>query len=174
MMETEFQPKVFVSTYAAYNDGRGLEGKWFDLEGFSDKAEFIEAAEAFVSEADPELMFADYEAIPNGMIGECWIKPEVWDWLKLDDAERAIVTTYRAGVDENASIETALEAYAGTYDSELDWAYEYVDNTGLLSDVSEFVSQYFNYEAFARDARLGGNMLFVSNNASTLDVFYNT
>ena len=146
--------KVFVTTYGKYNAGYGLTGNWFDLEGFSDKAEFIEVAEKFVNEADPELMFTDWEGIPSGMIGESWIAPELWDWLALDDADRAIVEAYRNNVDEAGTIETALEAYAGKYEREIDWAYEYVDDVGLLSGAPEFLANYFDYDAFLRDAKM--------------------
>jgi len=162
--------KVFVTTYGKYNAGYGLTGNWFDLEGFNDKAEFIEAAEKFVNEADPELMFTDWEGIPSGMIGECWIAPELWDWLALDDADKAIVEAYRNNVDEAGTIETALEAYGGEFASEADWAEDFMDGTGVITN--DFVRRYFDYATYARDARLGGDVAFVRGSDGDVIAFY--
>jgi antirestriction protein len=162
--------KVFVTTYGKYNAGYGLTGKWFDLEDFNDKADFIEAAEKFVNEADPELMFTDCGGIPSGMIGESWIAPELWDWLALENYERKIVTLYRDNVDEAGTIETALEAYGGEFTDERDWAADYIDNAGLITD--DFVRRYFDYAAYARDARLGGDVTFAPGSDGYVKAFY--
>ncbi|HFV4161900.1 TPA: antirestriction protein ArdA, partial [Escherichia coli] len=37
------------------------------------------------------------------------------------------------------------------YDSELEFAAQYVDECGFLSEVPDTVARYFDYEAFARD-----------------------
>lgn len=39
-----------------------------------------------------------------------------------------------------------------------DYAYQYVDDAGLLDGLNETVARYFDYEAFARDLRLGGDV----------------
>ena len=139
----ENAPRIYVSSYAKYSAG-SLAGAWLDLSDYADKDDFIAAAEALVKEPDPELMFSDWESIPDGMVGESWINPEVWEWVALDDNER---------------IENALEAYSGEYEREIDWAYEYVDGAGLLSDAPEFLANYFDYDAFLRDAKM--DMSFV-------------
>lgn len=164
--------KVFVTTYGKYNAGYGLTGKWFDLEDFNDKAEFIEAAEKFVNEADPELMFTDWEGIPSGMIGECWIEEAVWEWIELDDADKAIVEAYRDNVDEAGEVNTALEAYGGEFASEADWAEDFMDGTGVITN--DFVRRYFDYAAYARDARLGGLVTFVRGSDGYVKAFYPT
>lgn len=71
--------RVYVGTYAKYNAG-SLEGKWLSLEDYANKAEFIAACRKLhKDEADPELMFQDWEGIPSWMIGESHIDAEVWD-----------------------------------------------------------------------------------------------
>ncbi len=47
--------------------------------------------------------------------------------------------------------ETIRDAYAGHFDSEEDYAREYIDSTGMLSDAPDFLERYFDYEAFASD-----------------------
>jgi antirestriction protein len=53
--------------------------------------------------------------------------------------------------DEDADIDEANDAFYGQYDSILDLAYEYVESTGMLANVDETISRYFDYERFAHD-----------------------
>ena len=154
-------PRIYVGTYAKYNNG-SIEGKWLDLEDYTDKESFYEAcAELHNDESDPEYMFQDHEGIPEGMVSESHIDEKVWEWLQLDDDDRELLMVYQEHIREDADIEEARDAYDGQYDSEQDWAYEYVESTGMLSECPEHLRNYFDYESFARDARLGGDMCFI-------------
>lgn len=154
--------KVYVGTYCKYNNG-SIQGDWLDLEDYDDKEDFIKAClELHSDEDDPELMFQDWEEIPSRYITESSIDEDLWEWLKLSEDERAIVTTYFEEVDESASPEHALEAYDGEHDSEEDWALSYWDESGMLSAVPKFARGYIDYKSFANDARLGGDMVFVN------------
>lgn len=153
--------KVYVGTYRKYNNG-SIQGDWLDLEDYDNKAEFYEAClELHSDEEDPELMFQDWEEIPRRYITESSIEEDLWDWLKLSPQEREIASTYLEEVDHSADLEVALEAFDGEHDSEVDWAADFWDQTGMLNQVPEFAQSYIDYEAFARDARLGGDMTFV-------------
>jgi antirestriction protein len=153
--------KVYVGTYRKYNEG-SLAGDWLDLTDYSSKKDFIEAClELHDDEKDPELMFQDWEDIPADFIGESSIDEKVWEWLELSEDDRETVAMYREDVNFNAPIEEALECYQGEFDSEEDWAVDYWEQTGMLSEVPEQVQSYIDYEKFARDAQLGGDMTFV-------------
>ena len=106
-------------------------------------------------------MFQDWEDIPNRYITESSIEEDLWDWLKLSPHEREIASTYLEEVDHSADLEVALEAFDGEHDSEVDWAMDFWDQTGMLNEVPEFAKNYIDYEQFARDARLGGDINFV-------------
>ncbi len=94
MNATTIRAAVYVGTYAKYNNG-SIDGAWLDLEDYSDKDTFIAACqELHKDEADPELMFQDWEGIPNGMISESHIDSEVFAWLDLDDDDREILAAY--------------------------------------------------------------------------------
>ena len=49
------------------------------------------------------------------------------------------------------SPQDCVDAYAGQYDSEVDYVQQYVDDTGMLDGVPETFRAYFDYDAFARD-----------------------
>ena len=73
------------------------------------------------------------------------------------------VTAFAAFLDyEGMDIEEAAEAfseqYAGTYGSLEAWAEEFADDTGMLSEVPEALRRYFDFEAWARDAELNGEI----------------
>lgn len=53
------------------------------------------------------------------------------------------------------------KVYVGTYDNEIDWAYEYIDDTGMLDSMPENLRNYFDYAAFLRDCSMGGDINFV-------------
>lgn len=154
------EPAIYVGTYAKYNEGN-LHGAWLKLEDYPDHDAFYEAArELHSDESDPELMFQDWQCIPSHYIGESHLDAKAWDWLELDEDDREIVHLYQAEVgygDDEPS--TALEAYAGTYNSEEDWAAEQVDD--LLTSAPDILKNYFDYEAYARDCRLNGDITFV-------------
>ena len=138
-----------------------------------DKDAFLEACtELHSDENDPELMFQDWEEIPSRYITESSIEEDLWDWLKLSPQEREIASTYLEEVDQSADLEVALEAFDGEHDSEVDWAADFWDQTGMVNQLPEFAQNYIDYESYARDCRLGGDITFV-HKAGTVKAFRN-
>lgn len=78
---------------------------------------------------------------------------------QLDDRE--IIDLYQRKVDYDSATAVALESYAGAYKSEADWAADFMEETGMLAEVPEHLRNYIDFAAYARDARLGGDMVFV-------------
>ena len=150
--------RVYVGTYAKYNNGN-LFGKWLDLEDYSDKEGFLEeCGELHSDEEDPELMFQDWEGIPSDMIGESWIAPEVWELMDAfnnhdEDAVRAYLKCFGEW-DEN----DFNDRYRGEFLSWEDMAEEWLEETGELEQIPEHLRYYFDYEKYARDLRIGGDL----------------
>ena len=66
------EARIYVGTYAKYNEG-SLRGKWIDLSECYDQDEFMEVChELHQDEEEPELMFQDWENIPEELIDEGW------------------------------------------------------------------------------------------------------
>jgi antirestriction protein len=153
---TSTPPRVYVGTYGAYNSG-SLKGQWLDLGDYSDAEEFNEACKALhSSEDDPEFMFQDWEGIPEGMISESSLDDDIWEWLRLDDHDKQLLSVYREYVDRTGTLETAQEAYSGTYTSPKDWAEDYLEGSGILSEVPQALRGYFDFAAYARRAGFEG------------------
>ncbi|WEK21326.1 MAG: antirestriction protein ArdA [Candidatus Pedobacter colombiensis] len=157
------EARIYVGTYAKYNDG-SIEGDWLDLDRFSNIEEFYEACEELhADEEDPEYMFQDYENIPEGLINESWFSSnffEVRDGLdQLEEKElEPFFIWFNNGHynldsdDIDDLISSFKDEYQGQYDSDEDFAREFVD---LRDDLSDFARTYFDYEAYARDLFCG-------------------
>jgi antirestriction protein len=65
------------------------------------------------------------------------------------------------------------EAYRGRFDSLEAYADDYVEQTGMLSGVPETVKNYFDYEAFARDLQMGGDIWTAEASEGGIHVFDN-
>src|SRR5262245_28452984 len=164
--------RIYVGTYAKYNNG-SIAGKWLDLEDYSDKEAFLGACkELHKDEADPELMFQDFEGFPRSYYHESHIPDALFDWLELDEDDRELLAVYQDNIDSDATIETAKDLFWGKFNSEEDWAHEYLDSSGLLESIPENLRYYFDYEAYARDARLNGDITFVRHDGDVW-VFHN-
>ncbi|ECD6247341.1 DUF1472 domain-containing protein [Salmonella enterica subsp. enterica serovar Montevideo] len=145
-------PAVYVGTWHKYNCG-SIAGRWFNLTTFDDERDFFAACRALhQDEADPELMFQDYEGFPGNMASECHIN---WAWVEgfRRARDEGCEEAYRLWVDDTGEtdFDTFRDAWWGEADSEEAFAVEFASDTGLLADVPETVALYFDYEAYARD-----------------------
>jgi antirestriction protein len=156
------EPRVYVGTYAKYNDGN-LAGDWLTLSDYTDRDNFMVAARAIhADEADPELMFQDSVGFPEAYYSESEIHADLWDWINLDDDYRELVAVYNDYQGDGPhDVDVILEAFDGKHDSKTAWAEAFLDDTGMLRALPEWARRYFDYEAYARDAELGGDMVFV-------------
>jgi antirestriction protein len=164
--------RVYVGTYAKYNSG-SIEGKWLYLEDYADRDAFLAAcAELHKDESDPELMFQDFEGFPKSYYSESNVPAELWDWLELDENDRELLDVYQEHVDQSGTIEQAQENFAGTFSNESDWAASILDDTGALQEIPENLRYYFDYDAYARDARMNGDVVFAHHDGDVW-VFWN-
>jgi antirestriction protein len=147
--------KIYVGTYQKYNNG-SLFGKWLDLEDYVDLDDFFEACqELHKDEDDPELMFQDFEDIPDALIDESWITEDIFDYINFDGDRDALDAFMTLG--HYSSLADYLDAFEDAFMGTLDgsgsdncnlayWAEE----NGMI-DIPENMQCYFDYEAFGRD-----------------------
>lgn len=149
--------RIYVGTYGKYNNG-SIAGAWMDVEDYASKEEFYAACQELHSdEDDAELMFQDWEGIPACLIRESWVHDGLFELAALDEDTSNLVLAYIDDIGLSDAdtihdvIERAQDACYGRFDSDLDFAYEYIDDTGMLANVPDNIRCYFNYGAFARD-----------------------
>ena len=147
---------IFVSTYAKYNAG-SLFGARLDPEDYACLQDFMEAcAELHADEADPEYMNQDFEGVPAAFISESHIDPELWNYLacSADEGAKEAYMECFGDWDEYQF----YDSYRGQFDSWAKMAEELLESTGELGAIPENLRYYFDYDAYARDMRLGGDM----------------
>lgn len=143
-------PALYVGTYQKYNEG-SIAGEWVDLSQH-DKESFYEyCKELHKDEDDPELMFQDFQNFPKAYYGESGCDDQLWEWLDLDSRDQEIVAAYVDYFGVPDDINTPTECYAGEFDSDVDFAWDYSDSTGMLDSIPENLKGYFDMESFARD-----------------------
>ena len=156
--------QVYVGTYAKYNAG-SIAGAWINLEDHTADS-FAEAcAKLHKDESDPELMFQDFEGFPRAMYCESSVSDALWAWIELDEDDRELLEVYQDNICAEGDIDDARDAFHGVHDSPEDYAQDYIESTGMLSDVPASIAQYFDYEAFARDMSFDG-VTFARHNGS--------
>lgn len=155
-MTTTSTPKIYVGTYAKYNNGN-LFGKWLDLADYSSAEEFYNASKELHSdEDDPELMFQDWENDPGNFISESSINIGVWEYLNnINGMSEDEIIAYGEYISEMGNdpsdIEDFKESWNGKWDSEISFAENLVDDCYDLEKTMGNLSSYFDYEKFARD-----------------------
>lgn len=145
-------PRIYVGTYAKYNDG-SIDGEWVDLTDFDDYDGFVKhCREIHRDEEVPEFMIQDYEGFPRKWYHEAGLPTEeefykIIELYELDDSEKDAYAAYLELDFSDDSIEAFREHYYGTYDGDYDLGMDFVDRIGMPDNPE----QYFDYDRFGRD-----------------------
>lgn len=151
-------PALYCGTYGKYNSGN-LRGMWVDLSTFNDYEDFINFCKAIhADESDPELMYQDYENMPDSLYHESMGKEgfeniEKYCELRDDYCVEAVDDFLEFYSPED--FDNMHDAYVGVYDSEEDFARELVNECYDLENMMGNLACYFDYEALARDLFMG-------------------
>lgn len=171
--EQQTSPRIYVACLAAYNGGQ-LHGEWIDA---NQEAREIQASITSMLERSPEpcaeeWAVHDYEGFGSISISEWPDIERVSTLAKLIVAHAEPFSIWYENQDaSNFEIseleETFLEQWQGTYESETDFAYKLLEESGQLSELPTWVQNYFDYESYARDLRLSGDFSFSRHNCQT-------
>ena len=152
----EGHPSIYVGTYGKYNNG-SLQGEWVDLTNFDNRDEFYAYCNKLHGdepEGQRELMFQDYEYIPEIFIGESWIDGRFWDFMK-DDSQpydvKFAVADYVSDVDEYFKQIENISVFPDC-NNMTDVAYDSVKEFGLPQNAD----YYFDYEQYGREMSWDG------------------
>lgn len=163
-------PSIYVGTYAKYNNG-SIEGKWLTLSNYADRDVFLNACrELHADEADPELMFQDFEGFPRAWYSESSAPGDIlWEWLDLDDDERLAFGAYVDNIGDNATIENFRDAWQGQWDNGADFAQHIAEECGEIpKDLSAWIiidweaswERNLSFDYFQSDDAEGNNHIF--------------
>jgi len=147
-------PSAWIGCLGCYNAGR-LIGKWIpglecgDLHaaGLTDSAGRCNrcGADEFLA-LDHENFLGLLDGEPNPQ--ECLDAAQKLE--EIEDHEHAIVRAWLSN-GMNFDLDSMRECYIGEFSTDEDMAQEFIDGTGLLDGVPDYLSRYFDLTAYARD-----------------------
>ena len=147
-------PALYCGTYGKYNSGN-LRGMWVDLSTFDYYEDFENFCLAIhADEADPELMYQDYENMPRSLYHESMGEEgfnKIAEYCELCDDYSVEAVDDFLEWSSSDDLDRMHDAYVGVYDSEEDFAEEIVSDCYDLDNMMGSLACYFDYEKFARD-----------------------
>jgi len=151
-------PGIYVADLADYNAGI-LRGRWIEIDEHTDVADiWEEICEMLAEKGHEEWAVHDYNNLPSSELGE---------WPSFDKVVEVAHAVIEYGYDlvdgylSCASLEDLSELdnrFIGIYESLEDYAHEYISDCVDLEKALGNLAVYFDYEAFARDLDLGGDI----------------
>ena len=147
-------PALYCGTYGKYNSGN-FSGIWVDVSTFDSYEDFVNFCLAIhADEEDPELMYQDFENMPDSLYHESMGEKEfnqIAEYCELCDEYSVEAVDDFLEWYSPEDLDMMHDSYAGVYDSEEDFAREIVNGCCDLEKMMGDLSYYFNYEALARD-----------------------
>ena len=173
-------PRIYVASLSDYNAGR-LHGVWLEAVDIAEVRDGI----ATMLRASPgghaeEYAIHDFEGFGSYLPSET---EDVEMVCAVGGAVREHGTVFAAylthvGVPKNALGVAELAArfndsYQGVFNSLEDWAEQYLEDSGALKDVPDLLRAYIDFESWAKDADLNGD-IFTLDRHDGVHVFSHT
>lgn len=159
-------PKIYVACLSAYNNGK-LHGKFIDASQGVDHIyeEIKNIMESSPEDDAEEWAIHDYENFGHYKVSEYHdleTLAEVSEFLtncENKDVASWLIQDY----DLEGAKDMLENNFLGVFDSDEDYAYEYVNDCGLLESLPKSLRNYFDYESFGRDMELNGDIFSIDN-----------
>lgn len=160
-MKTNTESRIYVASLSAYNSGI-LHDVWIELSG-KDESEVWDEIKAMLASC-PTGCEAEEHAIHDFELGTVKISEyeSISTILKivelLEKHGEAFEVAYAHFSDLDEAEEALKENHQGVFKSIEDWAENFADETDLLSAVPENLRVYFDFEKYANDLEMGGDI----------------
>lgn len=147
-------PALYCGTYGKYNSGN-LSGMLLNVSTFDDYEDFVNFCYAIhADERDPELMYQDFENMPDSLYHESMGEKEfnkIEEYCELCDEYSVEAVDDFLEWYSPEDLDMMHYSYDGVYDSEEDFARAFVNDYYGLEKMMGHLADYFDYEALARD-----------------------
>ena len=162
--ENKINPSIYVGTYGKYNSG-SIQGAWLKLRDYKTAEEFYAAANKLHdNEYDPELMFQDWESIPEIFISESHVDPVIFELIHWDNQSIDLEAFYDyldnqmgyvqgQDFDIKELTDNFQTSYMGNYDTFKDYTYEYFESVGMKC-CDNFKENYFDFDQLEYDLKM--------------------
>jgi antirestriction protein len=157
-------PKIYVASLSDYNAGV-LHGKWIEAVQDADEIRAEIARMLAESNAEPAEEYAihDYEGFGPIKLSEYEDIDTVAELAALLDEHGELFghVYEHADRDTARAKELMSDGYHGAFDSLEAYAENFIDETGGLEKMPENLRCYFDYEKYAHDLEIGGDVFTV-------------
>lgn len=170
---SQYEPKIYVACLASYNAGH-LHGRWIEADQSEDEINAeIQAMLAESPVAGEDYAIHDYEGFGSIVIEE---HTSITDVVAIASALERFGGAFEVADNHCDSIDEALQAcgelYSGQWSDLEGWAENFLEDTGSLSGIPDNLRHYFDFERYARDCELGGDIWSARDSHGNLHVFY--
>lgn len=165
------RPRIWVACLAAYNNGH-LHGTWIDA---TSPDEIMDAVRAMLA-ASPipdaeEWAIHDHEGFEGASLSEYASFETVCELADFITEHGALgAQLCRHFGDDLEQAKAAFEDYAGQYNSAADFAEDRFRETGTA--IPQALDYYIDWESFARDMELNGEVLVFRMGADEAHIFW--
>jgi antirestriction protein len=156
-------PRIYVACLASYNSGI-LHGAWIAADQDPDdiRAEINAMLAKSRQPVAEEWAVHDFEGFHGHRLAEYESIEAVAEIAKLIAEHEELGAELLAHSDSPESAREALtDNYQGGFDSPAAWAEQLLEDSGDLAQLPERLRGYFDFEAFARDAQLSGDIFVI-------------
>ena len=144
--------KIFV---ASLETGKG---EWIDAA--QDESDLLDAVNAIVgNDADWEIQ--DSEDFGSIKVSKLCLEEISLAANAIEKHGDAFLAAMEYECDVERGIEVVENNYQGVFKSLEDWARDWAEQTDMLNGIPNNLVYYFDFEAWARDAELGGDIYSV-------------
>lgn len=162
--------RIYLTNLGKYNEGE-LVGEWVDLPIEKENLQEVFKRIGIDGKQYEEYFITDYECdfYEIREYESISILNEIAEKLdNLDDEQEQVVKVLMSecGYDLDDAIEKAESGDYRIYsncDNMTDVAYIVIEECGYLDNAPEFLSRYFDYEAYGRDLGIEGSFHFLDN-----------
>ena len=148
---------ITLNSLSDYNAGR-LIWKTFDLSNM-DQDDYLAAIDEWLTgitkklgdgELREEWNVADIEDIPRSLVGDYDLDYKFWEYKEAVENSHLDAEVFQAAMDAGIDIDRVEDNYRGQWTTDRAFAEDYFDEA-YGHDVPEFMQNYIDYDAFARD-----------------------
>ena len=165
------RPRIYVACLAAYNNGR-LHGRWIEATTPDEIMGKVRAMLANSPEPDSEeWAIHDYEGFGGTNLSEYASFETVCELAEfISEYGELAARIYEHYGNDIEQARAAFEDYAGEYRSAADFAEEFHSDLGTA--IHESLSYYIDWQAFARDMALNGEIMVFQTGFDEVHVFW--
>jgi antirestriction protein len=156
-------PRIYVACLASYNSGI-LHGAWIAADQDPDDIH-AEIQSMLAKSREPvaeEWAIHDYEGFHGRCLAEYESIETVADIANMIAEHGPLGAELLAHCDSpEAAREAVNDNYQGAFDSPAHWAEQLLEDSGDLAQIPERLRGYFDFESYARDAELSGDIFVI-------------